>query len=126
MIENHHLAGILAGSLISVLCLTYVVLRRELIVRVLAGGDHSLPEAAATVLAFGAAAFVGPVLGIVAASVFDRMDSEPQYVLVAFGLATLMSANALASKTSLLGEKIVLNYALAVALGILMPRLIAG
>ena len=103
-----------------------MLLRRDLIVRVLAGGDHPLPAAAATVLAVGTAAFLGPALGVVGASVLDRMESELQYVLTSFGLATMVSAMALAWKTPLLGEKIVLNYALAIALGIVMPRLIAG
>ena len=126
MTQNHYLAGILAGSLVSVLCLTYVLLRRDSVVRIFAGGDHPLHETAATIVTFGTAAFIGPMLGVVAACLLDRMGSEEEWALVAFGLATLMSANALASKTSLLGEKIVLNYALAVALGILMPRLIVG
>jgi hypothetical protein len=126
MIENHYLAGVVAGVPISLLCLAYLLLRRDAVVKVFSSGDNPMPEQAATVLAFGMAVFVGPVLGLAAAFVFDWLDSEQQFALIAFSLATLLSVAALVSRTPLMIEKIVLNYAVAAALGLLMPGLIPG
>jgi low temperature requirement protein LtrA len=126
MIGSHYLAGVVAGLPVSLLCLAYVLLRRDVVVAVFSGGERPMPEQAAPALAFGAAIFIGPVLGLAAAFVFDRVGSEQQYVALAFGLATLMSIVALVSRTPLMVEKIVLNFAVAAALGLLMPGLIPG
>jgi hypothetical protein len=126
MIDSRYLAGVVAGIPVSLLCLAYLLLRRDAVVEVFRGGGHPMPVQAATALAFGTAVLIGPLLGLAAAFVFDRVGSEQQYVLIAFGLATLMSLAALVSRTPLMVEKIVLNYAVALALGLLMPLLLKG
>jgi hypothetical protein len=48
------------------------------------------------------------------------------YIALAFGLATLMSLGALVSRTPMTPEKIVLNYAVALMLGLVATRLVAA
>ena len=128
MIDNHLLAGLVAAIPISLLCLGYVAVRRDEVVQLLADGDasDSLPSGAATVLAFTVAAVAGPVLGMAAAVVHGWLPSEAAYVALAVALATLMSVMAVATRTPLMIEKIILNVAVLIALGFVAPRLMAG
>jgi hypothetical protein len=127
MLENRILAGIVAGIPISLLCLAYVALRRDHVVALFAGGEgpEALSPPAASALAFGTAAAIGPALGLLAALVYGWLPSEGAYVALALGLATLLSVVALASRTPLMVEKVVLNCAVALMLGIVAPRLVA-
>jgi hypothetical protein len=127
MFENRVLVGIIAGIPISLLCLAYVALRRDTVVALFAGGDGSdaLSPTAASALAFGTAAAIGPGLGLLAALVYAWLPSEGAFVALALGVATLLSVLAVASRTPLMAEKIVLNYVVALMLGVLAPRLVA-
>jgi hypothetical protein len=126
LIENRHLAGLVAGIPVSLACLAYVLLRRDTVVQVFTGGGKAMSTESASILAVVTAVLIGPVLGLAAALVFNRMPSEQQYATLAFGLATAMSLAALVSRTPLMVEKIVLNYLVAVCLGLIMPWLVAG
>ena len=125
MIDNRYLAGLAAGIPISLVCLAYVLLRRDAVVEAFtSGGGGTMSTGAATALAIAAAVCIGPGLGLAAAFVYGLIGAQLQYVLLAFGLATLMSVAALVSRTPLMIEKMVLNYVVAVTLGLLMPWLI--
>jgi hypothetical protein len=126
LIENRYLAGVVAGIPVSLACLAYVLLRRDTVVQVLTGGGKAMSTESTSILAVVTAVSIGPVLGLAAALVFNRMPSEQQYATLAFGLATAMSLAALVSRTPLTVEKIVLNYLVAVCLGLIMPWLVAG
>jgi hypothetical protein len=128
MLDNRFLAGAIAGIPISLLCLAYVAVRRDAVVALFTegGGSEVLSPGVATGLAFGTAALIGPGLGLAAALVHGWLPSEGAYVAVALGLATLLSVVAVASRTPLMVEKVVLNYAVAIALGVVAPRLIVG
>jgi hypothetical protein len=127
MLENRVLVGIVAGIPISLLCLGYVALRRDAVVALFAAGDGSeaLSPRAASGLAFGTAVAIGPCLGLLAAFVHGWLPSEAAYTALAIGLATLLSVVALISRTPMMVEKIVLNYTVALVLGVLAPRLVA-
>ncbi len=125
MIENRILAGALTGIPISVVCLAYVLLRRETIVAAFTSGTDPMPVDGATVLAFSMAVFLGPGLGVAAGLVLERMPSQEAYLGLAFGLATLMSIAAVAQHTPMTVEKIVLNYLVAAVFGLTLPRLVA-
>jgi len=127
MLEDRVLVGIVAGIPISLLCLAYVALRRDTVMALFAEGDGSeaLPPAAASALAFGTAAAIGPGLGLLAALVYGWLPSETAYTTLALGLATLLSVVALASRTPLMVEKVVLNYVVALVLAVVAPRLVA-
>jgi hypothetical protein len=126
MLENRFLVGIVAGIPISLLCLGYVALRRDAVVAQFAAGDGSeaLSPQAASALVFGTAVAIGPGLGLLAAFVHGWLPSEAAYTALAIGLATLLSVVALASRTPMMLEKIVLNCAVALLLGVLAPRLV--
>lgn len=128
MLDNRFLAGVIAGIPISLLCLGYVAVRRDEMVALFTegGGSEALSPAAASVLALVAAACIGPGLGLLAAFVHGWLPSEAAYTALALGLATLLSVVAVASRTPLMVEKVVLNYAVAIALGVVAPRLVAG
>ena len=128
MLENRFLVGVIAGIPISLLCLGYVAARRDRVVAVFTegGGSEGLSRAAASALAFGAAACIGPGLGLLAAFVYGWLPSEGAYVALALGLATLFSVVAVASRTPLVVEKVVLNYTVAIVLGVVAPRLVIG
>jgi hypothetical protein len=81
------------------------------------------PEAAG-LLAFAGAALAGPMLGLAGAIVYGWMPSNEAYLALAFVVATLLSLVAVANHTPMAVEKVVLNYAVAAAIGALMPRLL--
>jgi hypothetical protein len=124
MIDDRYLAGLVAGIPLSFVSLAYVLLRRSAVVDAFATSGNGMSTEAATVMAFATAVLYGPGLGLIAAAVYERMPSEQQYLLLAFGLATVMTVAALVSRTPLMVEKIVLNYAFAICLGLLMPWLL--
>ncbi len=123
MFDNRFVAGFVAGVPISLLCLAYVLLRRDAVVAMFTDGSDALSSEAATVLTFSTAVLIGPTLGLLAAFVYGVLPSRNAYLGIAFVLATLMSLAAVASRTPLTTEKVVLNYSVALALGVLMPRL---
>ncbi len=124
MIENRILAGAIVGIPISLVCLAYVLVRRETVVAAFTSGADPMPADAASALAFGTAVFLGPVLGVAAGFVLDRMPSQEAYLGLALGAATLMSIAAIASHTPMPVEKIVLNYLVAAVFGLALPRLV--
>ncbi len=126
MIENRLLAGAVSGLPISLLCLAYVLVRREAVVAAFTAGPDAMPAGAATALAFGTAIFMGPALGVAASLVLEQMPSETSYLGLALALATLMTVAAIAQRTPLMVEKVVLNYAVALVLGVGIPRLLAA
>jgi len=128
MFDNRFLAGVVAGLPVSLLCLGYLLARRDHVLAVLTegGGSGSLPPDVATVLLVGAGLAIGPGLGLAAAAVYGLAPSEQLYVGLALVLATLFTVGAIAARTPMAAEKIVLNYAVAGCLGLLMPRLLAA
>ena len=128
MFENRFIAGMAAGLPISLLCVAYVLARRDAVVAtVLGGADGStLSPAAATALMLGAAATIGLFLGLLAALVYGAMPSDQVYLALAFGMATVLTIAALLGRTPMMAEKTVLNYAVAASLGLLLPRLLAA
>ena len=128
MFESRLLASVVAGIPVSLLCLAYVAVRRDEVVRLFTEADTSgaLSPGAATALAFFVAAAIGPGLGLASAVVYSWLPSEGLYLALALGLATLFTVAAVATRTPLMAEKVVLNFAVAIALGVVAPRLVAG
>ena len=128
MFENRFLAGIVAGPPVSLLCLGYLLARRDAVVAaVLDGTDaQALSPGAATALMLLAGVAIGPGLGLLAALVYGAVPSDQVYLAIAFGLATAFTAGAVVSHTPMAAEKVVLNYAVAACLGLLLPRLLAA
>lgn len=128
MFESRVLATVVAGIPISLMCLAYLAVRREQVVLLFTegSGSEALTPTAATVLAVLTAVAIGPGLGLAAAFVRGWMPSDTVYIALAFGLATLMSLAALAARAPMTGEKIVLNYAVALMLGLVATGLVAA
>jgi hypothetical protein len=81
---------------------------------------------AATALAFATATCIGPGLGLLAALVRGWVPSDGAYFALAAALATLVSVAPIAARTPLMVEKIALNYAVTLVLGLAVPLLAAG
>ena len=129
MFSNRFVVGALAGLIISVVGLIFAVIRKDEMVKLFMqpdGGGAAMSAQAATWLLFGAMAFMGPFLGVLAALVYGWLPSRNAYLALALGLATLMSIAAVADRTPLAGPKVVLNYLVALVFGLLLPRLAAG
>lgn len=128
MLENRFLAGVVAGLPVSLLCIGYVLARREAVIAaVLDGADGAtLSPGTAAGLMLVAGAAIGPGLGLLAALVYGAVQSDQVYLALAFGLATAFTVAALVSHTPMTAEKTVLNYAVAASLGLLLPRLLAA
>jgi hypothetical protein len=126
--DNRLLAAVIACIPVSMLCLGYVVARRDRVARAFVEADRSasLSPGAAEALAFLIAASIGPGLGVAAAVAWGLLPSEGAYVVLAAALAAVLSVVALVSRTPLMVEKVVLNCAVAIALCVVAPRLAAG
>jgi hypothetical protein len=85
-----------------------------------------MSQSAATALAVTTAVAIGPGLGLLAALVHGWVPSDGAYVALALGLATAMSVAAVVTRIPMAIEKVVLNYAVAIALGLVAPRLVAA
>lgn len=126
MFESRVLASVIAGIPISLVCLGYVAVRRDEVVRLFSeGGSDALDPRAATALALVAAVSVGPGLGLAAGFVQSWLPSQESYLAVAVALAVLLSLAAIATRTPMMVEKLVLNGAVMFALGFVAPRLVA-
>ena len=129
MFSNRFVVGALAGLIISVVGLIFAVIRKDEMVKLFMqpdGGGAAMSAQAAAWLLFGAMAFMGPFLGVLAALVYGWLPSRNAYLALALGLATLMSIAAVAGRTPLVGPKVVLNYLVALVFGLLLPRMAAG
>ena len=128
MFENRFLAGIVAGLPVSLLCVAYLVARRDAVLAVLTEGTDTstLSPEAWTALMLAAGVVIGPALGFLAAFVYGAVPSDHVYLALAFVLATAFSLAAVATHTPMAVEKVVLNYAVAVCLGLVLPRLLGA
>lgn len=128
MLDDPIVGGVVAGIPVSLVCLGYVAVRRAAVVRLLTedAGSGALSRESATALAAAAALCVGPMLGFVAGVVRGWMPSDGVYIALAIGLATAMSLGAVVVRTPMATEKVVLNWLLALMLGIVAPNLVPG
>ena len=129
MLVNRFVVGAVAGLAISAVGLVYALVRRDQMVAMFMQPDQEgagMPAQAATWLLFGSMLFMGPFLGLLAALVYGWLPARMAYLGLALGLATLMSIGAIASRTPMMGAKIVLNYLVALTFGLLLPRLAAA
>lgn len=127
MFDNRLVAGMVAGIPISLLCLGYIAVRHDHVVRLFAegGSPDALSPQAATALAVAAALAVGPGLGLAAAVARGWVPSGEAYLAMALAIATLLSIAAVAARTPMTAEKVVLNYAAAIMFGVVAPRFLA-
>jgi len=128
MFENRFLAGIVAGLPVSLLCVAYLVARRDAVLAVLTEGSDAstLSPGAWTALMLAVGIVIGPGLGLLSALVYGAVPTGQVYLALAFVLATAFSLVAVANHTPMAVEKVVLNYAVAVCLGLVLPRLLGA
>ncbi len=120
------LSGVASGLPLGVLGSVYALLRYEALAAMFQEGDADMaalgdgPMRLMLLAMFG----LGSLLfGAVAGLVYGRIGSPQSYLGLALGLAVLMSVWAVVSRTPMMGDKIVMNFVVALVLGLLIPRL---
>jgi hypothetical protein len=125
---NSFFAGILAGLPLSALGVTYVLVRFQAVAAVFREGDQemaALTDASLRLMLIAMFGLAPLLLGGVAGLVYGAVGTRHLFLGIALGLALLMSLWAVLSRTPMMGEKIVMNFAVALILGTLVP-LVAG
>jgi hypothetical protein len=129
IIQNRLIAGLAAGLPISALCMFYTLLRSGDVVTQFKATDASLAQfsdGTFLLMLLSGFAFVGPMLGILAGLVYQWIPSASHFLCLALGLAALFSIIALISHTPFTLEKIVLNFAVSLSFGIVLPWLVGS
>ncbi len=118
------LAGLLAGLPLALVFGVYVLLRGKALVTFFKGLDESMARLSDKAM-FGIvlACFLGAafLFGALAGLVYGLLGSQVRFVALALGAAVLFSILALVSKTPLIADKIVWNFAVGGILGGLIP-----
>ena len=125
---NSVFSGVLAGLPLSALGIAYVLLRFDSVATVFREGDQemaALTDASLRLMLLAMFGFAPLLLGGVAGLVYSAVGTRQLFLGIALGLAFLMSLWAVQSHTPMMNEKIVMNFAVALILGTLVP-LLAG
>ena len=123
---SNFLSGLVAGLPLGALGAIYSMARYETLAAIFKEGDAEMaamgegPMRLMLLAMFG----LGPLLlGGVAGLVYGAIDSQQTYLGLAMGIAVVASILAFAVRTPMMGDKIVMNFAVALVLGTLIPHL---
>jgi hypothetical protein len=126
---NSFVSGLVAGLPLSALGVIYSMLRFEGLADLFREGDAEMaamgegPMRLMLLAMFG----LGPLfLGGIAGLVYGAIGSQQTYLVLAIGIATIASILALLSRTPMMSDKIIMNYIVAVTLGLLIPHMIGN
>jgi hypothetical protein len=121
---NTLIAGILAGAALALVLAIYMLFRGKALVTFFKNLDESMARMPDRVI-FGVliAGFVGAafVFGALAGLVYGWVGSRDAFLGIGLGLAALFSLLAAISRTPLIVDKIVWNFAVGGVLGVLTP-----
>ncbi len=123
---NTTVAGLIAALPLSAVGIVYMLLRGQKIITAItanAGEGEAMSNSQWFILLLASLAVMPFVFALASAFIYGRLANPPVFVSVAFGAAVLFSILALATHTPMLIEKIVMNFLVAVAFGLLMPYL---
>ena len=123
---SNFVSGLVAGLPLGVLGAIYSMARYEALVAVFQEGDAEMAAMGEGAMRLMLLAMfgLGPLLlGGVAGLVYGAIGSQQTYLGLAVGIAIVASILAVAVRTPLMGDKIVMNFAVALLLGMLIPRL---
>ena len=121
-------AGLLAGVVLALFFVVYVLVRRQALVVSFKGMDDSIAQVPDRALsAIILASFVGASLlfGALAGLVYGWVASGGAFAAIALGLAGIFSILAVVSRTPLVADKIVWNFAVGGVLGVLVPLFVS-
>lgn len=124
---NKIVAGLIAALPLSIVGAAYMALKGQHFVSVLQNstkGDNPMTTQQWTVLMFAALTLAPFILGIAAGVVYGWVGKPLPFLALAGGLALLFSILALAGRTPLALEKVVMNFLVALAFGVLLPWLV--
>lgn len=124
---NRFVAGLVAGiplALIGVIAM--LIWGRGMVASLKTSTDTGMTDDQWFYLMLGGIAAMPFLYGLISALIYGWIGSPQWFLGVALGLAVLMTVAAIATRTPLMGVKIVANFAVALAYGILIPLLTGG
>lgn len=123
---NNVFSGLAAALPLSAMGAVYALIRFEPLADLFREGDAEMaavgegPIHLMLMAMFG----LGPILfGGIAGLVYGAISSRQAYLALALGLAVLMTIWAFLSRTPMMTDKIIMNFAVALILGLLVPHL---
>lgn len=128
MIASRPLAGLIAGLPLAALLIVYILARGRAMGDVMKSTSPEfarLSDAQMTLVLLAMFAGMALFLGLVSGVVYGLVRTPELFRAVALGLAVLMTAAAVLTRTPMMVDKIVANFAVAIVLGGLVPVLAA-
>jgi hypothetical protein len=121
--NNTVLAGLLAGGLLALVFVGYLLIRGRAFVDVLQQDQEMDRVSRKTLFWICLAGFIGAALlwGAIAGLIYGWIDSSQLFTGLAFGLAIMASVLAFATRTPMPYDKVFMNFAVAGVLGIAIP-----
>ena len=125
MMNNTVLAGLVAGGLLALVFVAYLLVRGSAFVDLLRADGEMERIPAKTLRWICLGCFVGAALlwGTIAGLIYGWIDSSQLFFALALGLATLASILAFVTRTPMRYDKVFMNFAVAGVLGIIIPLL---
>jgi len=120
------LSGFLAGIPLSAVLVVYMLIRGKAFVQMLksTGSDmNSMSDTTMFWLFLGTFLIMGLFFGGLAGIVYYFIGASKTFLLLALGMAVLLSILAAISRTPMVIDKVALNFTVALLLGILIPIL---
>lgn len=127
MIENKILSGLVTSVPLAMILALNVLLRGEELTIMLTDNSTfgSISNEQATIIMIVGMVAGSLLLGIIAGLVYGLIGSRQLFPFVALGLALILSLFAVVTRTPQLADKIMVNFAVALVLGCLIPLLAA-
>ena len=124
--NNTVLAGLLAGGLLALVLVGYLLVRGGAFVAVLQEEGEMERIPAKTLFWVCLGGFIGAALfwGMIAGIIYGWIDSSQLFIALAFVLAILASVLAFVTRTPMTYDKVFMNFAVACVLGITIPLLV--
>ncbi len=123
---NPFVAGLLSALPLSALGIAYMLFAGGKFVALLTsggGGEQAFSESQARLLMLGSFALAPLAFGLVSALVYRWVASPNIFTSIALGAAVVMSLLVLVTRTPMTVEKIVMNFLVGLAFGLLLPYL---
>ncbi|MBL8164584.1 MAG: hypothetical protein JNJ61_21520 [Anaerolineae bacterium] len=127
MVISRFMIGLSAGLVLALAFVVYMGVRGRAVAAFLEQADteRKRPTPQTLVTLTGGAVLAAILLGVAASLVYTLIDSPIRFIVLALGAAITLSAAAFVTDTGLVEDKVLLNFVVAVVLGLLVP-LLAG
>lgn len=118
------ISGLLAGFVIGVVCIIYVLMRTRKMEEAYDAGrkiPYSASRASTGLMTMGIFSSGSIVWGFAGAGLYHLIRAETVFHLISFGLAAVFTLLIWRSKTTFMRDKVLLTLIVFVGLGVLIP-----